>query len=311
MTAVRAIKLKGKDADMSPIEAGHLAPYGALPVPRLTPELLSLVKSGEVYSLAVTHYEGIPVPGGMVPYTLSPRVRHGDLTDIRPGSATAEVISMAIHTATHIDALCHIGEHQNEQGQPDPTGTVRLYNGEGSTIAATDVSNNTGIQHLSIAEMPPILTRAVLLDVAGYKNVSVLPDAYVITESDIKGTIAKQGTTITPGTAVLIRTGFYQHLRDGNPAYRDAIAGPGLEAARYLFSLGMTLAGADNMTVEAFPPKDHAVHRFLLVHHGVTHLENLYLEHLAQQQLYTFLLIVTPLRLVGATGSWVHPIAIV
>jgi kynurenine formamidase len=302
--------MKGKNVDMPHIEAGSIAPYGALPVPRLTPELLSIVKSGEVYSLAVTHYEGMPVPGGMVPYTLSPRIRHGDLKEIRPASATAEVISMAIHTATHIDALCHLGEHQDEEGRPDPNGQVRLYNGEGSTIAASEVSTNEGMQHLSIAEMPPILTRAILLDVAGYKNVAVLPDAYAITVDDIKGTIARQGTEITAGTAVLVRTGFYQHLRDGNLAYRDAIAGLSLEAAQYLFSQGMMLVGADNMTVEALPPMDHSVHRFLFVHHGVTHLENLYLEGLAQQQIYTFLLIVTPLRLVGATGSWVHPIAI-
>jgi kynurenine formamidase len=64
------------------------------------------------------------------------------------------------------------------------------------------------------------------------------------------------------------------------------------------------------MTVEAFPPYDHAVHRILLVHHGITHLENLYLEELAAQHVYEFLLIVTPLRLQGSTGSWVHPIAI-
>ena len=54
----------------------------------------------------------------------------------------------------------------------------------------------------------------------------------------------------------------------------------------------------------------HAVHRFLIVHHGITHLENLYLEELAAQQVYEFLLIAAPLRLQGATGSWVHPIAI-
>ncbi len=72
----------------------------------------------------------------------------------------------------------------------------------------------------------------------------------------------------------------------------------------------MNLAGADNMTVEAFPPYDHSVHRFLLVHNGVTHLENLYLEDLAEQGVDEFVLIVTPLRLEGSTGSWVHPIAI-
>jgi hypothetical protein len=34
------------------------------------------------------------------------------------------------------------------------------------------------------------------------------------------------------------------------------------------------------------------------------------LEELAEQHVYEFLLIITPLRLLGATGSWVHPIAI-
>jgi kynurenine formamidase len=72
----------------------------------------------------------------------------------------------------------------------------------------------------------------------------------------------------------------------------------------------MMLVGADNMTVEAFPPVDHQVHRYLLVNNGVTHLENLYLEDLAANRVYEFLLIVTPLRMLGATGSWVHPIAI-
>jgi kynurenine formamidase len=158
--------------------------------------------------------------------------------------------------------------------------------------------------------MPPIVARAVLLDIAGYKGVPVLPDAYAVGAADIEGALARQGTQVRPGTAVLLRTGFYQHLRDGNPAYADAIAGLGLEGARLLLDQGMILAGADNMTVEAFPPTDHAVHRFLLVHNGVTHLENLYLEELAARQIYEFLLIVTPLRLHGATGSWVHPIAI-
>jgi kynurenine formamidase len=65
------------------------------------------------------------------------------------------------------------------------------------------------------------------------------------------------------------------------------------------------------MTVEPLPPTDHDVHRFHLVHNGITHLEVLYLEELAEKQFYEFLLIITPLRLQGATGSWVHPIAIV
>lgn len=294
------------------VQPGHIAAYGALPVPKVTPDMLKLIRTGTVYSLAVVHYEGIPVPGPMVPYTLSPRLRHGDLSDIAPASAAAEVVTMAAHTGTHIDALCHIGEHRDAQGTPDSAreGKVFLYDSQSSGVPADEHVNFKGQTHLSIAEMPPIVTRAVLLDVAAYKGVSVLPDGYIITPDDIRATMAAQNTVIQPGTAVLTRTGFYQHLRDNHPAYADAIAGIGLEAAQYLFEQGMMLAGADNMTVEAFPPYDHAVHRFLLVHNGVTHLENLYLEELAAQRVYEFMLIVTPLRLQGATGSWVHPIAI-
>ncbi len=292
------------------VKPGSLNVYGALPIPHFSPELLQLVRTGTVYSLAVMHSEGMLVPGGMVPYTLSSRIRHGDLEEIRPASATAEVITMAIHTATHIDALCHVGEHQNAEGLPDSDGEVRIFAGEGQTLRAADYGNNTGQLHMSVAEMPPILTRAVLLDVAGYKDVPILPVNYAITAEDIAGTLQKQETEITPGTAVLIRTGYYQYLQANDPVYRDSIAGLGLEAAQYLFQQGMILAGADNMSVEALPPMDHPVHRFLITHHGVPHLENLYLEELAEQRVYTFLLIVTPLRLVGATGSWVHPIAI-
>lgn len=292
------------------VQPGSMAAYGALPVPHVTPEMLGLVRTGRVYSLSVVYNEGMPAPEPMVSYTIAPHLRHGDLRVLTPASAAAEVMSMSAHVGTHIDALCHIGERQNAAGSVSADGEIRLFAGEGATVRATDHADQNGQKHLSIAEMPPIVMRAVLVDVAGSKGVDVLPDAYSISADEIRAALDKQGTTVTPGTAVLVRTGFYNHLASGNPAYSDAIAGIGLEAAQWLHREGMTLAGADNMTVEAVPPADHPVHRYLLVHNGVTHLENLYLEELAANRVYEFLLIVTPLRLQGATGSWVHPIAI-
>ncbi len=288
-----------------------LSAYGKLPVPRLSPELLTLVKSGEVYSLGIDFQEGMLTPGdAMKSYSIVPHLRHSDPSRIDPGTAAAEVIRMSIHVGTHIDALCHISEKQDADGNPASAGEPRLYDGDGKTVAASECVTSAGQTHLSIERMPPIITRGVLLDVAAYKGVGMLPPAYGIGADDIRGAMERQGTVIGADTAVLVRTGSYHLLRDGDPVYRDAQTGLNLEAAQFLVEQGMTLVGADNMAVEAMPPMDHSVHRFLLVHSGITHMENLNLDELAAAACYEFLLIIAPLKLTGATGSWVNPIAI-
>ena len=288
-----------------------LSAYGRLPVPRLTPDLLALVKTGQVFSLGVDYREGMLTPGPvMKSYSIAPHLRHSDPSAINPASAAAEVIRMSIHVGTHIDALCHIAEKRDKDGNPDPNGEPRLYAESGRTVAARDTVTSDGQMHNSIEKMPPIIARAVLLDVAACKGVAVLPDAYAIGADDIRDTLQKQGSRITENTAVLIRTGFHQHLKNSNPVYRDAQAGLNLDAAQLLVEQGMHLVGADNMAVEAMPPHHHEVHRFLLVHKGITHLENLCLDELAAAGCYEFLLIIAPLKLTGATGSWVNPIAI-
>ena len=288
-----------------------LSAYGRLPVPRLTAELMRLVKTGEVFSLGVDFQEGMLTPGAaMKSYSIAPHMRHGDEATIDPGTAAAETIRMSIHVGTHIDALCHIGERQDEAGNAATDGEPRLYNGPGATVPASECVTSAGQKHMSIEQMPPIVMRGLLLDVASYKGVEMLPPAFSIGADDIRGALEAQGSALEGDTAVLVRTGTYRLLRDGNPTYRDAQAGLNLEAAQFLVEKGMTLVGADNMAVEAMPPMDHSVHRFLLVRQGITHVENLNLDELAAACCFEFLLLIAPLKLTGATGSWVNPIAI-
>ncbi len=285
--------------------------YGRLLPPRLRPDLLALVKTGAVFSLGVDFQEGMLTPGdAMKSYSIAPHLRHGDPSGIAPGTAAAEVIRMSIHVGTHIDALCHIAERQDAAGNVDLAGEPRLYAGPGKTVAAADHVNSAGQQHLSIEKMPPIVMRGILLDVAAYKGFETLPPAYAIGAEDIRGAMERQNSQISADTAVLVRTGAYRLLKAGDPVYRDAQTGLNLEAAQFLVAQGMTLVGADNMAVEAMPPRDHSVHRFLLVNSGITHVENLNLDELAAAETYEFLLIIAPLKLTGATGSWVNPLAI-
>lgn len=288
-----------------------MSDYGKLPVPRLTADLLSLVNSGQVFSLGVNFAEGMLTPGPvMKSYSIAPHLRHGDPSTISPASAAAEVIRMSTHVGTHIDALCHIAEKRDAAGVPDPEGEPYLYSPTGEPVRAGDCVSSAGQLHYSIENMPPIVTRGVLLDVAGYKGLDVLPPAYAVNAEDMRGTMEMQATEIREDTAVLVRTGSYQYLRDGNPVYRDEQAGINLEAAQFLVERGMHLVGADNMAVEVQPPSSHAVHRFLLAHCGITHIENLNLDELAAAKCFEFLLIIAPLKLTGATASWVNPIAI-
>lgn len=74
------------------------------------------------------------------------------------------------------------------------------------------------------------------------------------------------------------------------------------------------LIGADTAPINVTPSPDpqlsNPVHQIALVVNGIFLLENLRLDELAAQRAYEFALMVQPLKLVGATGSTVAPIAV-
>jgi kynurenine formamidase len=74
------------------------------------------------------------------------------------------------------------------------------------------------------------------------------------------------------------------------------------------------LIGADNGPISVTPDPDpqlsNPVHQIALVVNGIHLLENLKLDELAGKQVYEFALIVQPLKIQGATGSTVAPVAV-
>jgi kynurenine formamidase len=206
---------------------------------------------------------------------------------------------MGMHTGTHIDALCHIGQQQ-------ANGQVLLHGG----IRADDVSDYRGFRELGIERMPPIITRLVLLDVAGYRGVGLLPDHAEIGPEELLDCAAAQGSPLSPGCAVAVRTGWERLWNVENDRFGSAHPGIGVGAARALVEHGCSVVAADTPTIEVLPAPDHVVHRFLLIDAGVPMLENLCLDELAAAKRYESVLVVLPLKVRGATASVVHPIAI-
>ena len=73
--------------------------------------------------------------------------------------------------------------------------------------------------------------------------------------------------------------------------------------------------GADTIAFERLAPgAGHSLlpaHRVLLVEHGIYIVEALALEGLAADRVHEFAFVLSPLALVGATGSPVRPLAVV
>jgi kynurenine formamidase len=83
------------------------------------------------------------------------------------------------------------------------------------------------------------------------------------------------------------------------------------DGARYLGDLGVRLVGADTAAFEQVPGAKHLeVHAELLVARGIPIVENLNLVPLAATGVARFLFVMAPLRLGGATGCPVNPLAL-
>ena len=185
-----------------------------------------------------------------------------------------------------------------------------LYN----CVKLNDVATRTGFTKFGIDKVGMLMTRGVLLDVAALKGVEMLSDTYEITVADLQGAMKRQNVTIAPGDAVLIRTGWSGLWGKDNARYVKTNPGVGVAAAEWLVKQDPMLVGADNWSVEVAPNPDPKLnlpgHQIMLPISGVHLLENLNLADLAAKRVYEFALIVQPLKIQGATGSTVAPVAI-
>ena len=113
----------------------------------------------------------------------------------------------------------------------------------------------------------------------------------------------------------MIRTGWGQYFGVDNAKYLEGEPGIDLPGAKWLIEQGITAIGADNMAVEVLPNPDKAimmpVHQHCLAEAGVYLIENLMLEELARDRVYTACLILLATKFRGATGSPVRPVAMV
>lgn len=210
----------------------------------------------------------------------------------------------ALQCSTQWDALSHAWY-----------GT-ELYNGVPERAV-----RNTGAARLGIEKMARhFVGRGVLLDLArAINNGDRLPQGHAITAAELDAGVAFARTEVRRGDILLIRTGhvpWYYTLADKSTFWTGA-PGLGASTVEWLHRHEVAAVAMDTAAVEV-QPAEHGeglpLHGALLRDLGLTLGELFELEGLAadcaDDRVYEFLFVGQPLRIPGAVGSPINPLAI-
>jgi kynurenine formamidase len=259
--------------------------------------------SARVYDLEQPRFAGMPIhPTHRPGYFYALHRRHRDTLQPEkhgPRSSASGILTMMEHSGTHLDALCH------------QANGLRLH----GDLATDDVETPAGFKRLGIETVPPLLRRGVLLDVARWKNQDRLPPKYGISADDLNGCAAAQKVEVCNGDVLLVRTG-YAPLWNDEVAYLNA-AGVSKSGTLWAAERGVAAVGADNMAWDVPDERDPEsgatlfAHYYLLTQKGIYIIENVNLEELSRDRQYGFAFVGIPMKLNGATGSPLRPLALV
>ncbi len=270
--------------------------------------IMSRISGGRIYDLAVEYTLGMPswTGAGDPPFQIwMSHTPSGTLVEDTMGvgdeqnrlvAYSGDCISMYTHTGTHVDAFSHFGYDG------------KVWNG-------FEESEHLGSRHWEVCgadQHPPVIARGVMIDVAASEGEEILPDSFPIGERELRAALKKQGTELQVGDVVMIRTGRMRIWPDFE-LYTAPEPGLTRDGAEFLAKAGAMMIGADNIALEQMPSSDpenwQVVHTYLLAEAGVPIVEVVNLEQLAANREYEFAFIGACLKIKGATGAPMRPLA--
>lgn len=266
---------------------------------------IQTVRTGKTYSLGMVMDKDTP---SFTPRTLS-------LTMFQPGFVgraairgwgrnrliyNDEVLHVWSGTGTQIDGIGHIGIGE------------MYYNGNN----VSDFVTTTGATKLGLEKLPPVVGRAVVLDMAAYYGVDVVPEGTAYTNVDIVNAMKRQGVTIGEGDIVLFYSGWMKVLdeqKDPNK-FISVEPGIGVSGAWELVNRKVVAVGADTWGVEAVPSENEEdvfrVHQILITRHGIPLLENINTTALVKEGVYEFMFVLGVTKIRGAVQMMINPVGI-
>jgi kynurenine formamidase len=269
-------------------------------------EVLARTDGSRVFDLAVEYFVGMPCftatgdPKYDIWMTHTPQgTVNDDATGVGPVanarySYAGAAFTMYSHVGTHVCGLNHIGHHG------------MFWNGR-------TPEDDLGSRAWKVGGvMPPIIGRAVLLDIPALLGMDCLADSYAITPGDITGAAKRQGVELRRGDIVTVRTGRMSRWPDAQ-GFLASPPGLGMEAARFLCEEAGAMCVGLDVGGEALPSEPDTflpVHAYMFATAGTPMVENMWLEGIAEAELWEFAFVGMPMKLAGSTGSPIRPVAI-
>lgn len=268
--------------------------------PERTLEAVKLVTTGKTYRLGVESNTKMP--------SYPPRYFH--LTVLTPNQAPGQ--SLGDNKFNYADEI--ISGWMGTGSQLDGLGHAAIddvyYNGK----HGRDFIRSDGLTMYGTHQIPAVVTRGVLIDIAACRKTDMLVENTVFNSEDIKACAAAQGTEIRKGDVVLFNTGWLNLLDKDAARFGKSNPGIGHDGSKYLASLDVMAVGADTWALEVIPCENpkimFPVHQELLTRHGIYILENMDTRELAKDKAYEFMFVLGAARMTGAVQMIINPVAI-
>ena len=271
--------------------------------PENTLKAAALIKQGKSMPLGIVIDSNTPAfpPRTLSLQVVQPNQQGGQRLDMfgYPGSYNDDLLQTWVGIGSQIDGLGHLGED----------GMYYNCNDE------KDFAAITGLTKLGVHNVPPLVGRAVILDMASYFGKDALEAGDNFGEADIKAAAAAQGLALGEGDIILFHTGWTDAKLESDPAaWGSGEPGVNNEGMRYLATLNPMAVGADTWGIEPVPaPEGDGVfygHVILLKENGVYLLEVMNTGPLLREGVDEFMFVLGQARIRGSVQMIINPVAL-
>lgn len=262
-----------------------------------------LIKKGNSHPLGIVIDSSTPAfpPRGLMLQVVSPGQAGGNrLTQFGYEAIyNDDIAQLWFGIGPQIDGLGHLGEGG------------MYYN----CNSDTEIAQVTGLTKLGVHNIPPLVGRGVLINMAKHFGVEVMEAGQSFGSADIRAAAEAQGVEIRTGDVVLFHTGWTDGKLASDPkAWVSGEPGMNNEAAVYLAAQDVMAVGADTWGLDSVPPakgdKLFYGHVTLLKENGIYILETMNTGRLAKEGVTEFMFVLGQARIKGTVQMIINPVAL-